>query len=237
MKKLYFSGFFFLIFILFSCAGRNTTGFIPAPDIEYFKQEQKIIDISKITETRDGGANLYLPDWLRAFFSGGIEEVERIPAYYDKFIFIAGNEGNNFSALNIWMNNFSQVKDFSIYAAKRIERRMILSASLYPDDEYGLFFETMVKKAYNAEYPGVLKEDTYWVKFSDNGDNILNNGETGIANANTEIYSFFILLTIDKIRMESVISGIMADTMAVVTPNDAQRTSINRLRQYFYQGF
>jgi hypothetical protein len=112
---------------------------------------------------------------------------------------------------------------------------MILSASLYPDDEYGMFFETMVKKAYSAEYPGVLKENTYWVKLLNNGDNLSNND--GIVNANTEIYNFFILLTIDKIKMESVISGLMAETMAVVTPTDAQRISINRLRQYFYQGF
>jgi hypothetical protein len=231
MNKVYFPGFF-LIFLLFSCAGRNNTGFVPIPDNEYYKHEQKIIDISNITETRDGG---YLPDWLRAFFNGGIEEVERIDAYYNKFVFIAGNEGVNFFALNIWANNFSQIKDFPIFAAKRIEKRMILSAVLYPDDEYGVFFETMVKKAYNAEYPGVVKEDTYWVKFSDNGDNILNNGES--ANANTEIYNFYILLTIDRMKLEPVISGMMAETMAVVTPTDAQRTSINRLRQYFYQGF
>jgi hypothetical protein len=104
---------------------------------------------------------------------------------------------------------------------------MILSASLYPDDEYGDFFEIMVKKAFNAEYQGVLKEDTYWVKFLNNDDSI----------SDTEIYNFFILLTIDKIKMESAISGMMANTMAVVTVTDPQRIAINRLRSYFYQGF
>jgi hypothetical protein len=216
-----------LVLILFSCAGRNNTGFVPVPDFGYYNHEEKTIDINSITETRDGG---YLPDWLRAFFNGGIAEVEKLDSYYNKFVFIAGNEGVNFPALNIWANNFSQVKDFPVFAAKRIEKRMILSAVLYPDDEYGKFFETMVKKAYNAEYSGVLKEDTYWVKFSDNGDNILNNGTA-------EVFNFYILLTIDKIKMETVISVMMAETMAVVSPIDAQRTSINRLRQYFYQGF
>jgi hypothetical protein len=104
---------------------------------------------------------------------------------------------------------------------------MILSASLYPDDEYGNFFEIMVKKAYNAEYSGVLKEDTYWVKFFNNDDSI----------SNTDNYNFYILLTIDRVRMESVISGMMAETMAVVTPTDPQRAAINRLRLNFFQGF
>jgi hypothetical protein len=228
MLKKYFPVFFFLlILIFFSCTGQNNAVFIPVPDAEYYKNEKEIIDINNITETRDGGANISLPDWLRAFFNGGIEEVEKINSYYGKFVFIARNEGINFSALNIWANNFSQVKDFSIFAARRIENRLILSASLYPDDEYGMFYETMVKKAYSAEYSGAQKEDTYWVKFLNNDDNI----------SNTEIYNFFILLTIDKIKMESAVSGMMAETIAVVTPTDAQRISINRLRQYFYQGF
>jgi hypothetical protein len=213
--------------IFFSCTGQNNAVFTPVPDDEYYRNEIEIIDIRNITETRDEG---YLPDWLRAFFSGGLQEVEKINAYYDKFVFIATNEGFNFTALNIWANNFSHVKDFSIIATKRIERRMIASASLYPDDEYGMFFETMVKKANNAEYPGVIKEDTYWVKFLNNNDNISNNTDT-------EIYNFFILLTIDRIKLEAVISGLMSETMAVVTPTEPQRTAINRLRLYFYQGF
>jgi hypothetical protein len=230
VKKIFSGIFFLLILVFFSCAGQANTVFAPVPDAEYHKNEREIININNITETKNGN---YLPDWLRTFINGGIAEVEKIDSYYGKYVFIAINEGVNFSTLNIWANYFSPAKDFPIFAARRIEKRMILSASLYPDDEYGSFFETMIKKAYNAEYSGVLKEDIYWIKLFN--DDISGNG--GIVNADTEIYNFFILLTIDKVRMESVISSMMAETMAGVSPTEAQRVSINRLRQIFFQEF
>ena len=229
VKKIFF-GIFFCLPLFFSCASQANTVFVPVPDAEYLKKPEERNNIDNIIETKDGG---YLPVWLRTFLDGGIREVEKINSYSGKYVFIAVNEGTNFSTLNIWANYFSQTKDFSIFAARRIEKRMLLSASLYPDDEYGSFFETMIKKAYNTEYPGVLKEDTYWIKSLNN--DISNNG--GIANTDTEIYNFFILLTIDKVKMESVISDMMAETMAGVTPTEAQRVSINRLRQIFFQEF
>jgi hypothetical protein len=229
-KKIFF-GILFLIPLFFSCAGQTNTVFVPVPDAEYHnKKTQERININNITETKDGS---YLPVWLRTFINGGIAEVEKIDSYRGKYVFIAINEGVNFSTLNIWANYFSRTKDFSIFAAGRIEKRMLLSASLYPDDEYGSFFEIMVKKAYNAEYSGVLKEDTYWIKLLNN--DISNND--GIVNADTEIYNFFVLLTIDKVIMESVISGMMTEAMTGVSPTEAQRVSINRLRQIFFQGF
>jgi len=231
MKKKIFPAVFFLYaIILFSCAGKTNTAFVPSPNTEYFNKEQKTIQIKDIIETKSGKSN-FLPDWLSAFINGGIEEVEKINAYYGKYVFIGSNEGVNFTALNIWADNFSVVKDFPVYAAKRIERRMIYAALLYPDDEYGAFFETMVKKAHNAEYSGVVKEDTYWIKLLNNSEN------TGVVGNNTEIYNFFVLLTIDKTTMQDIINEMMTETVNAVNPVGAHRNAVNRLRQYFFEGF
>jgi hypothetical protein len=232
MKKKIFAAVFFLCAIIFfSCAGQTSTPFSPVPGAEYYSRDQKAVQIGNIIETKDGDENLYLPDWLSAFFKGGIEEVEKNTAYYGKYVFIGSNEGVNFKALNIWADNFSAVKDFPVYAAKRIEKRMIYSALLYPDNEYGTFFETMVKKAHNTIYSGVVKEDVYWVKVLNNGEN------TGIVNNNTEIYTFFVLLTIDRITMRNIVNGMMTETITAVNPAGAHRNAVNRLRQYFFEGF
>ena len=225
MMRKYTPAIFFLIPLIFSCAGRANTAFVPVPDLEYFKQEHKIFDISTITETRDG--TFYLPDWLIVFFNSGIEEVEKLDSYYGKYVFIVSNEGANFGALNIWASSFSEVKDFSMLAGRRIERRMISTSSLYPDDEYGIFFETMIKKAYSAEYPGVTKEDTYWIKYTDNSEN----------NFGNEIYVFFILFTANIMTTQSFITGMISETINDVSPTGSQRTIINRLRQNFFWGF
>jgi hypothetical protein len=234
MKIKFFAPFFPLcIIVIFSCAGQKKTTFIPVPQNDYVETEKnnKGIDPDNIIETKNGASVRNLPGWLAAFINGGIEEIERMNAYYGKYIFIGSNEGVNFIAMNMWADNFSAVKDFTILAAERIERRMISGAYLYPDYEYGLFFETMVKKAYGTVYTGAVKEDTYWIKIKIEQEN------DNIETAYTEIYNFFVLISIDKMTMQAIISGLMTESLSAVTPTAEQRNSINRLQQNFFERF
>jgi len=231
MKIFFLTLFFFLgVIIISSCAGQKKPAFIPVPKNEYFETERNNININpdNIIGTKNGTSVRNLPGWLSAYIKGGIEEVERMNAYYGKYVFIGRNEGINFTAMNMWADRFSAVKDFSILAAERIERRMISGAYLYPDNEYGLFFETMVKKSYNAVYTGAVKEDTYWIKMKARQEN---NTE------DTEVYYYFVLIIIDKMTMQAIISNLMTESFSVVTPTSDQRDSINRLRQSFFERF
>jgi hypothetical protein len=173
--------------------------------------------------------DMALPRWLFTYLNGGIEEVELISSFNGKYVFIGNNQGVNFATLNKWADNFSAEHDFFMLAAERIERRMISTAVLYPDDEYGAFFETMVKKAYSAEYSGAVKEDTYWIKTEVIHDNDINAGSS--------VYNFFVLITIDKLLMQAIISGMMAETISSVTSTSTQRNTILRLQQSFFYGF
>jgi hypothetical protein len=107
---------------------------------------------------------------------------------------------------------------------------MISAANLYPDNEYGLFFETMVKKAYSAAYTGAIKEDTYWIKMSTMQDN-------DYMESYTEVYNIFVLVSINKMTMQTIISDLMTESLSGVTPTVEQRNSINHLRQIFFEGF
>jgi hypothetical protein len=205
---------------------------MPVPDSEYFKSE-RTIEVGIITETKDGGSRL--PAWLSAYLSGGIEAVERIERYSGKYMFVGNSEGLNFTAMEKWTENYSPVRDFAILAASRIEKRMIANISFYPDDEYGPFFENMIKKAYSAVYPGVVKEDSYWIK------TVKNEGGEPEENG---AYIFFVLVSIDKMTMQTVITNMITESIVPVTPAGpvssvvmAQRGAVNRLRQNFFEGF
>jgi len=233
MKIIFLTLFFLLCgIIIFSCAGQKKPAFIPVPQNDYFITEKNDnnINLDNIIETKNGASVRNLPGWLSAYINGGIEEVEKTGIFYGKYVFIGNNEGINFTAMNMWADNFSAAKDFSILAAERIERRMISAAYLYPDNEYGLFFETMVKKAYNTVYTGAAKEDTYWIKLKarQENDNI---------EAYTEKYNFFVLISIDKMTMQTIINDLMAESLSAVTPTAEQKDSINRLRQNFFLRF
>ncbi|MCL2804964.1 MAG: hypothetical protein FWD26_03390 [Treponema sp.] len=216
MKIIFFAPFYiFLSLILSSCLRLNI--FIPEPDFTVYASG-KTIEIGEIIERKNPARSI--PQWLLTFIDGGIEEVEKLETFNDKYVFVAVNQGENVIALNKWADNFTAAYDFTNFAAIRIEERMILTASLYPDDEYGLFFETFIKNAYSAEYQDAEKEETYWIKHSA-----------------PETYHFFILLTIKKSSMQSTIRRMMAQTNAAVAPTGSHAIAVNRLRQNFFEGF
>jgi len=208
-----------IILLLLSCAGKKKA-FIPEPDFSVYTAG-KTINTDNIIETKNGVPARLMPEWLLTYISGGNRAVEQIDAYKDKYVFVGVNEGTNFLLLNKWTANFTTEQDFAILAAARIEDKMIKTAALYPDDEYGKFYLTMIKAAYSAEYKDAVKEDTYWFKKSDP----------------EEVYTFFILITINKITMQSIIRNMITQASAEAAPTGSHAISVNRLRQTFFEGF
>jgi len=227
MKKKYLTvAYFSIILILFSCAGQKKPNYFPIPDSGISKDEDIIsIDVGNIIETKNGSVR-QIPAWLRSFLNGGIEAVEKLDAYGNKYVFIGINEGRNITALKKWVEFYTVTQDFPMLAAERIEKRMYLTASLYPDDEYGAFYEAMIHNAYDAVFPGAVKEDNYWIKIK------VENAE-----GPSENYKFFVLITIEKNAMQSIIRNMMTKTTADVTMTAIQSNSVNRLRNTFFEGF
>jgi hypothetical protein len=223
-------GAIFLLYILviFSCAAQKKFAVFPVPDKNQNKNEDSV-EIANITDSRDMEGAPYLPDWLSAFLGGGIEEAERTEAYAGRYLFIAGNQGVNFAALEKWADNYSVELDFPMLAAARIDRRMNVSNTIYPDEEYGIFYETLVKNAYSGEYYGAVKEDTYWIKTRITG---------GSENAAlSEFFNFYVLISIDMAAMQAAVYNLFTQAIDSSAPTGARAAAINRLRQNFFEGF
>jgi len=218
-KKLFLTHCILYTILFFSCAGQNNL-FIPEPDFSVYIND-KTIQIDNIIETKDGVSADSMPLWLLTFVNGGNRAVEQMEAYSNKYVFVGVNEGENFIALNKWAENYSAMRDFAILAAGRMEERMILTASLFPDDEYGAFFETLIKLAYSTEYVSAAKEDTYWFK----------------KGSVPETYNFFVLITIERNSMQAIVRSMMAQANAAAAPTGSQAASVNRLRLTFFDGF
>jgi hypothetical protein len=217
-----------IAFLFISCVGQNNTIFTPEPDFSVFYVPENFINKNNIIQTRDGTEIDNIPNWLIAYIDGGIEAVEKLDVYSDKYVFIAENEGDNFLVLNKWIENFSEKLDFPIIAAARIDKRIISFASLYPDNEYGRFYEVMIKNAYSGEYTGTVKEDTYWIKIWYEQENTWEYAES---------YKFFILLTINKTLLQPIIRSMMIRAVSAVTVSSAQSNAIDRLRHNFFERF
>jgi len=215
-----------IVLILFSCATRKTNNYFPIPDSGIPKDEDIIsVDAGNIIETKNGSAR-QIPAWLRSFLNGGIDAVEKLDSYVTKYVFIGINDGENISVLNKWVEFYTVTQDFPMLAAARIEKRMYLTASLYPDDEYGAFYEAMIHNAYNAVYQGAVKEDNYWIKIRSKNEE-----------EPSENYKFYVLITIEKNLMQSIIRNMMTKTITDITMTTVQSNTVNRLRNTFFEGF
>ena len=256
MKRFFFTailkrnfvqnGIFFSFYLIILCSCANQQQLLNQPVSDY--SDVVVHDISllidDITETKGGAGNENIPEWLITFFYGGIEEVEKMGYYIDKYCFIISIEGANYGALSKWAQNFSVGQDFSRQVAARVEKKLISSATAYPDDEYGDFYELTVKKAFDGEYSDAFVEDTFWIKrkVSQGQDTNSANGFTEAngsidVNGLTEVYEFFVFICIEKSIMQSNIVNMMAEVLAGVTPTRTQNTAIRRLQQIFFVGF
>jgi len=225
-KNLVLAFFLFYAIILCTCVGK-TTPLVIIPEVKNETEIDYSIGIEDIIETKDGAKNTALPEWLLAFNNGGIDAVEKMEQYSGKYCFIEINKGVNFEALTKWEENFSETRAFTRMAAARIENRLTSKAVLYPDDEYGAFYEKLIKKSYNKEYPDAVTEDTYWIKKQ----------VTSETNSLQDIYEFFVFIIMDKTIMQDDIRNMITQVRAIVTPTRAQNNAINNIQLHFFEGF
>jgi hypothetical protein len=217
-------------FLLFSACATKPADRIILPQ----KQEQEteksqdgaytIIDWQGRAEGQD------IPEWVRRFLDGGNREVETMLQYRNRYTFVAAARDSSLDALRYWSEEFSDRQDFPRLAAVRIEERLAAAAALYPDDEYGEFFEAMVKRASDTDYYGVVRrEDSYWLlrRFYTENDEEVNN----------EAYDFFILVSIDRGELAARIRMLLDDPEGIRTPDRDQAAAVNRIRGNFFNGF
>jgi hypothetical protein len=177
-------------------------------------------------QTRTAGQGI--PEWVRRFLNGGNREVETMPQYQDRYVFVATGRGSSLEPLQYWAEEFSVQQDFPRLAAVRVEERLAGAAALYPDDEYGEFFETMVKRASDAAYDGVRREDSYWLRrrfYAEDED------------AERELYDFFILVSIDREVLTVRVGNMLDNPKGIRTPTRDQAAAIGRIRENFFDGF
>jgi len=221
------------------CGNQNKAVIRPAPVPAAIEDQTETVELAEIIETQDGPGSVNLPDWLGRYINGGIPEVESSSAWRDRYIFIGKTHGGNFNALRQWADGFSVSQDFPRLAAARIESRLIAAASLYPDDEYGEYFEALIKRASDADYPGAVKEAAYWVKTKaiQRQENDDADPDEIIEPLTVERYEFFVLISIDKAALQNCIRELMVSIKTSVAPTKAQEAAINRVQQSFFGGF
>ncbi|MDR2159916.1 MAG: hypothetical protein LBP23_07610 [Treponema sp.] len=228
MNSIWKTGMLLAGSLIFSaCAGDLPKIIIPPDQTETAGLQRE--HEGAILSHQNTGRGSEVPEWVSRFLDRGSRGVEELEGYEDAYVFVGVSRGVNFKALGHWAEGFSAAQDFPRLAALRIEARLIKAASLYPDDEYGEFFEALVKKASDAEYAGAVKEASFWLLRryqQDDEDAPVREG-----------YEFFVLMRIEKGEFQAQVEALMADTNTDKPPTREQAAAINRIKETFFDDF
>lgn len=170
-----------------------------------------------------------IPAWLIRYDSGGIPQVEYLEAYQDRYVFIAETSGTNAAVLDQWRSNFQLSLDFAGLVAPRIQNRFTKEIRTFPEQEYGAFFEAVIKTAYDTVYAGAVQEDDFWLK----KQYVAEDGVT----PDKEIYVFFILVSISKTALQQQIQRILDTAEPARNLTKEQLSAAARLKERFFQFF
>jgi len=255
----------FLIFtaLLFaSCAGN------PRKQVLNFTESPGIAEIPgnfTITDYKDRGQGSHIPLWVAVWLNSGVEELEALDTYRDYYVFVSRNEGYNFNALNEWARGFSADLDFPRLAAARIEKRFSASVP-FPDNEYGSFYETLIRAASDAHWIGADRKDDFWIRreypsgsgedgtpdrqflqdagLEDSSGHIYPNSTNWQAfvigpdlPSDRETWEFLILVTINKSIFAAQVEELFENIKPNPRPSREQTNAANRVKDRFFDGF
>ena len=228
----------YLVIMITACVGqRNRVVFFPDPEQDQTELPDPF-ESWEIIESINGQGREGIPEWVRRYYNDKYNGIESLDQYSDVYVFAGENRGNSFNALTQWANGFAVEQDFPRLVAARVERRLISPASLYPDDEYGQFFERLIRDVSDGDYPGAVKGELFWLKrkvvIIDEENSIDDEDPQEII---IERYEFLIPITIDREILQQQLREIMSNIRTAAAPTREQASRINRVRQYFFEGF
>ncbi|AEF81660.1 hypothetical protein [Leadbettera azotonutricia] len=193
----------------------------------------------QITDHRGKAEGAAIPLWVISYLEGGNNAVEALDEYQNRYIFISLNSGANFNALEQWRAGFSPELDFARLGAVRMEKRLLGSAFKNPDDEYGSFFETMIRTASDASWAGAIKEEDFWIKRhfpeADGPGNEAPRGSEVLRSS--EAWDFFILVSIEKASFASQAMALLRGIKTSSPLSRDQSAAVNRVLDRFFEGF
>jgi hypothetical protein len=224
MKKILFFSLILAAFLFAACSSDpDAVALGPAP--EYIQETEEYTIIDHKTMVIGGG----IPEWVTRYIDGGVRGVEAMPMYEDSYVFIGEDKGTNLNALKQWVTGFTVTQDLARMVSSRVQLRFTNAAAGSPDDEYGRYFENIVKNVTDVSFSGARKETDFWLlKRFFQAD-----GQT----TDREEYECYVLVTINKELLQRQIDIILDRVEDTTTLSADESTAVRRVKEVFYDGF
>ena len=169
------------------------------------------------------------PEWVTVYTNDGISGVEALDKFKEKYVFVGEDSGTNRSALAAWVQGFNVAQEMARLMSTRVQAKFAGAAAGSPDDEYGRYFENVVKSVADATITGARKDNDFWILkryYKEDGKTI-----------DREVYDYYVLVTIDKATLQKQLEDILNGVKVDKPLSKEQQTAVDRVKESFYEGF
>ncbi|MDR2150013.1 MAG: hypothetical protein LBO67_04195 [Spirochaetaceae bacterium] len=237
MKKQqleYRSALIIVLVVCWGCAGKPHELQLPwvGPEAALY------ITLFEVLDYQGKAEGALMPDWVHQYNYRAIQGIEDMAEYYDSYVFVGINSGKHYNALRLWAEAWTVHQDFALLVMERVHKRLVnaiqahpeTETPVYPDYEYGDFFEEALKAVADTYYNDVLQRAVFWQLkryFQEDGSTV-----------DREVYEFLVLSSITKEVLEKQIQALFAALPPLKTPLTAQQeAAVKRITEHFFDTF
>jgi hypothetical protein len=188
--------------------------------------------ITEILDYQGRSEGAELPEWVTLYINGGGAALERLYEFDPYYVFVAEQSSSNLDTLLQWADNFSVEQDIPLLVFLRAYRRLTLGLSVNPDEIYGSFFETVMKRAAALKWPFARKYAETWIL----ARRVQPSAETEEA-AGATLYMYLIVNIIEKTEVQSALKLVMDGFVIDKTYARDQIQAINAINSNLFDGF
>ncbi|MDR1257110.1 MAG: hypothetical protein LBJ86_05130 [Spirochaetaceae bacterium] len=229
-----------------SCASRSQHD--PLPYTKPPEEAKLDFEILDYQDRADGAA---LADWAALYMIGGIPALEKTDEFAPYYVFVAEQSSRDLNPLLLWRDNFNVDQDFPQLFFLRVYRRLTEALSINPDETYGVFFETLMKRVVSLHWPQARQYAGTWLlaryylaepaapqpAASEPSESSPVFEEQPETPNNSRRYIYLILTVIEKSEIENILKALMDETSAGLTLQREQAQAVNAVKSNFFSTF
>jgi hypothetical protein len=186
-----------------------------------------------------------LAEWVSLYIEGGIPALERAEEFAPYYVFVAEQSSPDIKTLMLWRDNFNLEQYFPQLVFLRAYRRLTNNLSINPDETYGTFFETLMKRIAALGWPPAQVYAGMWLRvryfMEEPAESSLQQDEDIDTppefSTDSILYTYLILTIIEKPEIENVLNALMDETYNDVSLQRDQAQAVNAVRSNFFSTF
>lgn len=164
-----------------------------------------------------------LPEWIDAYIDFGAAGVEELAKFQDQYCFIAEYHAENLDAGLAWVKGFEVPQLIARQIQLKVESIFVGAAVGAPEDDYGTYFENVVKSTTDVSFSGAKLVQDYWV--------LVRTYDPDIKNTYSDAYQIYVLYTMPKAMLDKQLNNEIDKAMDDGEMSESQKEAFKNVKK------